>query len=418
MRKSNVKINEKYKPLFDGPKTRYLLITGGRGSAKSFSVATWACINTTNPKYKQRTLYTRYTLTSAEISIIPEFTGKLDLLGIRPIFSVTQKEIINKQTGSDILFSGIKTSAGNQTARLKSIPGLNVFIVDEAEEFIVENEFDIIDLSIRQAGMPNLIILIMNPQDVSHWVWRRFLANSHRYITVDGVQVPISTHPDVTHIHTTYLDNKRHLPAEYLRQFKKIRATNPAKYANTVIGAFREKAEGVIFEAWREGAFEESLPACYGLDFGYYPDPTAMVKVAVDERRKIIYLSECLYSHRLGTDAVIEATRARLDTPNALVVADSAEKRLINDMRIKGKLNVSPAEKGPDSVRAGLRRMLDYEIVVSPGSYNLKRELNSYTWNDKKSDTPIDDNNHLIDAARYAFGRLARAKAGGVRRKN
>lgn len=418
MKKNRVRIHDKYRPLFDGIPTRYLLITGGRGSAKSFSVATWACINTTNPKYKQRTLYTRYTLTSAEISIIPEFTEKLDLLGIRPIFHATQKEIINKQTGSDIIFSGIKTSAGNQTARLKSIPGLNVFIVDEAEEFTSEAEFDIIDLSIRQAGMPNLVIIVMNPQDVGHWVWRRWLENSHRHTTIDGVKVPISTHPDVTHIHTTYLDNLRNLPAAYVRQFQKIKAENPAKYANTVIGAFRQQAEGVIFENWREGEFDASLPYAYGLDFGYYPDPTAMVKIAVDERRKIIYLDECLHAHRLGTDAVIEAVRARLERPNDMIVADSAEKRLIADMAGKGRMNVTPAVKGPDSVRAGLRRMLDYEIAVSPESYNLKKELNNYVWNDRKSDTPVDDSNHLIDAARYAFMRLAGRRGAGVKRRN
>lgn len=418
MSRPRIRFNAKYKPLFRGQvNTRYLLITGGRGSGKSFAVASWACINTTNPNYKQRTLYTRYTLTSAQISIIPEFEEKLDLLGVRPLFDVTAKEITNRQTGSDIIFSGIKTSSGNQTARLKSIPGLNVFIIEEAEEFVSETDFDVIDLSIRDQEAPNLVIIVMNPPTSEHWIWRRWFESSHRMITVDGVQVPVSTHHEVTHIHSTYLDNIRNLPGSYLDRIEAIRQESPEKYAHQIIGAWRTQAEGVIFERWQEGEFDTSLPAIYGLDFGYFPDPTALVQVAVDEKRKRLYLRELLYEYKLGTAQIIEQTRASIDNPKALIVADSAEKRTIADMARAG-LNVIAAVKGPDSVRAGLVKMQDYEIVVTPESHNLKKELNNYVWNDRKSTTPVDDYNHLIDAARYAFMRMAQGRARGVKRRN
>lgn len=408
----------KYRPLFRGQvNTRYLLITGGRGSGKSFAVASWACINSTEPKYKQRTLYTRYTLTSAQISIIPEFEEKLDLLGVRTLFDVTAKEIIYRATGSDIIFSGIKTSSGNQTARLKSIPGLNIFIIEEAEEFVSEPDFDVIDLSIRNQAAPNLVIIVMNPPTSEHWVWKRWLEDHHRMETIDGVQVPISTHPDITHIHTTYLDNRRNLPASYLEQIEKIKVNSPDKYAHQLIGAWRTQAEGVIFESWTEGEFDTSLPHAYGLDFGYFPDPTALVKIAVDGKRKRIYLQELLYEYKLGTDEIINAVRAQVENHRALIVADSAEKRTIADMA-SARLNVIHAVKGPDSVRAGLVKMQGYQIIVTPESHNLKKELNNYVWNDKKSTTPVDDYNHLIDAARYAFMRLTARQGSGVRRRN
>lgn len=221
--------------------------------------------------------------------------------------------------------------------------------------------------------------------------------------------------PDYPPLITTYRDNP-HLTEE---QITDIERRKDQPYWWQIYGqGVRASREGVIFDNWKEGAFDEALPYCYGLDFGYHPDPTAMVKIAVDARRKIIYLSECLYLHRLGTDAVIDAVSARLERQNDMIIADSAEKRLIVDMRTKGRLNVTPAEKGPDSVRAGLRRMLDYQIIVAPDSHNLVKELSNYVWNDRKSDTPVDEYNHLLDAARYAFGRLARPKAGGVRRRN
>ena len=403
---ARIRFHAKYKPLLKGlVKTRYLLITGGRGSGKSFAVASWACINSTEPAYKQRTLYTRYTLTAAQISIIPEFEEKLDMLGVRSRFDVTAREITCRATGSDIIFSGIKTSSGNQTARLKSIPGLNIFIIEEGEEFVSESDFDIIDLSIRNQDAPNLVVIVMNPPTSEHWVWGRWLENSHRMEIIGGVQVPISTHPDITHIHTTYLDNRRNLPESYLKQIAKIKAGNPDKYAHQIIGAWRARAVGAIFENWAEGEFDFSLPGAYGLDFGYFPDPTALVQIAIDNKRKRIYLRELLYSDKLSTEQIISAVSSRLDNPRAMVVADSAEKRTIADMA-KARINVVPAAKGPDSVRAGLVKMQGYELVVTPESANLKKELNNYIWNDKKSTTPVDDYNHLIDAARYAFMRL------------
>ena len=68
-----------------------------------------------------RVLFTRYTMTSAHLSIIPEFLEKIGLLGYENTFSVNKAEVINLGNKSDILFRGIKTSAGNQTASPKVI---------------------------------------------------------------------------------------------------------------------------------------------------------------------------------------------------------------------------------------------------------------------------------------------------------
>ena len=86
---------------------------------------------------------------SAEISIIPEFEEKIYKLGESENFDITKTFIESKKTGSGIIFSGIKTSSGNQTAKLKSITGLNGLIVEEAEEFLDEKAFNTIDDSIR-----------------------------------------------------------------------------------------------------------------------------------------------------------------------------------------------------------------------------------------------------------------------------
>ncbi len=398
-----VNLSKKYQPLWK-PKTRYVLITGGRGSQKSFAVSSWACNKITDEQEPWTILYTRYTMQSAEISVIPEFTEKIELLGKTSSVHVTKTLVECLKTGSKIIFSGIKTQSGNQTARLKSIPGLNVFIVDEAEEFRNEADFNTIDDSIRMKGVLNLVVIVMNPQDTEHWIWKRWFEKSHRMELIDGVQIPISTHPEVTHIHTTWRDNWRHLNPDYLEKIKLLRVSNQSAYAHRYLGQWLMKREGVIYPNWIEGEFDQSLPFCYGLDFGFYPDPLALVMVAVDTSKMLIYVKEVVYETELSHDNVLKRVRAGVQGEK-MVIADTSEPRMIDALAVIG-LNIQKTDKYPGSVEDGIKRINDFKIVVTPESYNVKTELRNYVWNDKKSSTPVDAYNHALDALRYSAMRL------------
>jgi len=166
-----VEINKKYKVIGEVD-SRYFIVTGGRGSGKSYSINLLLSLLTYEVGHI--ILFTRYTLRSATISIIPEFIEKLEALNITNDFYITKDEIINKQTGSKILFRGIKTSSGDQTANLKSIQGVTTWVLDEAEELTDENTFDKIDLSVRQKDKDNRVILILNPTTKEHWIYKRF----------------------------------------------------------------------------------------------------------------------------------------------------------------------------------------------------------------------------------------------------
>jgi len=397
-----IKVSDKYQALWQ-PQTRYFLITGGRGSAKSFTVGLWAC-NMLLAYKNWKVLFTRYTLSSANISVIPEFREKIDLLGVGDEFNMTNAQISHKVTKSEIIFSGIKTSSGNQTAKLKSIPALNVFIVDEAEEFVSEKDFDTIDESIRMPDTPNIVILVMNPQDVEHWIWKRWFEKSHRMETIDGHAIPISTHEDITHIHTTYLDNYHNISKDYIAKIEAIKSKSPEAYAHRFLGKWLDKKQGVVFPNWVEGEFDNSLPFAYGLDFGFYPDPLALVKVAVDTTANKIYVKEIIYEQSLSYDMVLTKIRNSIEV-DSMVVADTSEPRLIDALTSNG-INVHKTEKYAGSVVDGIKKMSDFTIVVTEESYNLKYELRNYIWNDKKSSTPMDADNHGIDALRYGCMRL------------
>ena len=373
--------------------SRYFIISGGRGSGKSFSVNALLVMLT----YEQghTILFTRYTLTSAYISIIPEFIDKLEQFGSIADFHITKDEILNKKTGSKIIFRGIKTSSGDQTANLKSLQGITTWVVDEAEELVDEQKFDTIDLSVRQQGKPNRIILILNPTTKEHFIYRRFFEDR-------GVQEGSNTTKEnTTYIHTTYQDNIDNLSKSYIDQIEQMKIRRPEKYKQQMLGSWLNKAEGVIFNNWSVGEFKHIGTSVWGQDYGFAADPSTLVEVNIDSTNKRIYLKECFYLQRLTTSQI-----AQLNLKHAregLIVGDSAEPRLLSEIKAKG-CNVRPSIKGQGSITYGISLLQDYDIIVSPDSTNLIKELNNYRWLERKSNTPIDKYNHLIDAVRYAVG--------------
>lgn len=220
-----------YRGLFvKRPAHRYWFITGGRGSAKSFHVAVFLLNLTYEAGHV--ILFTRWTLVSAEISIIPEFLEKIELLGRQGDFDIKEGVITNTRTGSKILFKGIKTSAGNQTANLKSIQGVTTWVLDEAEEVTSEDVFDKIDLSIRHKSLPNRTIIVMNPANKTHFLYRKF-ATAER--------------ADTCYIHTTWQDNRTNLSDSFIAEAERTLRTNPKRYAHIFAGEWSDDASGMLW---------------------------------------------------------------------------------------------------------------------------------------------------------------------------
>jgi phage terminase large subunit len=381
-------INKKYLVLDNN--SRYYIVTGGRGSGKSYAISTLLCLLTQQENHV--ILFTRYTLRSAGVSIIPEFLEKIEFLGMEDVFHITKDEIINKQSGSRILFRGIKTSSGDQTANLKSLQGVTTWVLDEAEELTDESIFDKIDLSVRHKNTQNRVILIMNPSTKEHWIYNRFFETR-------GVQEGSNvTKGDTTYIHTTYLDNKDNLSESYINQIENIRTRRPEKFKHQILGGWLDKAEGVIFSNWTIGKFEQAAPSVFGQDFGFSADPTTLVETSIDKVNKKIYIKLHYYKQALTTSQIAELNKRFAGS--SLIVADSAEPRLISELSVSN--NILPAIKGQGSVTYGIALLQDFDLIIDESSTDLIKELNNYCWLEKKSSTPVDKYNHAIDAIRYA----------------
>ena len=408
-----------YYPLYNDTEKPIILITGGRGSGKSFAVSTFLERLSFEMKHLQNEhgerenivhniLFSRYTMVSAEMSVIPEFLEKVDADGTGRYFHATKQDVLNTATGAKIMFRGIKTSSGNQTAKLKSIHGITTFVCDEAEEWTSEKEFSTIMYSIRQKGIQNRIIIVMNPTDKYHFIYKKYIENTHRIEYFDGVPVQISTHPSVLHIHTTYLDNIENLSDEFLRNAEYSKKNRPEEYAHTFMGRWTDEVEGVVYDNWDivdefpEGCKHQAL----GLDFGFTNDPSAGVRCGVlgDD----IYFDELFYETGMLSTDIIRALKEK--GCDLEVIADSADPRLIQEISNAGII-IYPVLKYAGSIEAGIDKLKTMRIHVTRRSKNLQMELRNYTWAKDKDDNyinkPIDAYNHLMDACRYyVLGKL------------
>jgi phage terminase large subunit len=380
-------LKNKYKPLIYS-KSRYFIISGGRASGKSYSVASFLLMLTFEKGHK--ILFTRYTMSSAHISIIPEFLQKIELLDISEHFDITKTSIINKLTGSEILFRGMKTSSGIQTANLKSIEGITTWVLDEAEELVDENIFDKIDLSIRTKDNQNRVIIIMNPATKEHFIYQRFFQDM-------GVQPGVNYVGDkATYIHTSYLDNLENINESILNQIEYLQETNPNRFQHIMMGSWLDKAEGVVFNNWEIGDYRETEKVLYGSDFGFSIDPSTCVAVAFDNNT--IYVKEVFHRQRMVTQDFVNEYRNLPE--GSLIIADSAEGRLIEEINKQG-INIRKTMKKPGSVKEGIMFMLDYKIIIDRSSTNLIKEFNNYSWSVKTSGQPIDKWHHGIHGLRY-----------------
>lgn len=387
-----------------------VLLSGGRDSGKSFALSTFNVI--ASKDYNHRILYTRQTMSSTDNSITEALENRMEMLGYEPYFENANKIYSVKNGIGKISITGQKTSVGTQTAKLKSLEDFSIFETDEGEELESYENWKKVKRSMRAKDVQTLSIIVFNPPTIDHWLYEEFYQDVEEGFC--GVK------NNILYIHSTYLDNGQENMTDanwreyeglrinyelYLNTKKSKREKLPYKiirdykeYKYKILGGFKNKADGVVFENWSIGEFNpDNLQTYFGQDYGFSNDPTTLVEVAINKKKKKIYAKELLYKAGLTTSEIGEINK--LNCGNKLIVADSAEPRLITELT--SWCNVVSAVKGQGSLTAGVMLLQDYEIVVSPDSKNLVKELNNHVYADKGSKTYKDTWNHLLDAIRY-----------------
>lgn len=411
-----------YEPLYTTA-ARYKDLWGGRGRGGSHEGTLYALMRLTSPVY-YRIAFVRKIYKDVRHSLWADFKDRISEANI-PIsdFNMADHEMrcTYLKTGNSITSFGVKAEGG-RTAKLKSLAGYNLIIIEECDELSSE-EFDVIDDSLRSIkGPAPEIVRIFNPPGRLHWIWRDYnlvesgIKGYWRAFAKEGT--------DLLSIFSTYRDNIQNLAASTLQKWINYKIKNPEYYYTIIEGLISEGQRGRIFSGWNPISDETfktiECRSVFGLDFGWSESPMGLVELKLLKNKG--YGREHIYKPMTLLDLAKELCRLGL-TSNDVIVADSEDPVSINKLRhgwLKDELSsedfekypqlskgffVIGAIKGPGSVNYGINMMKEYEWFITEESINYWNEYRNYKWaldKDKNpTDTPEDNNNHLIDPTRY-----------------
>jgi phage terminase large subunit len=415
-----IKFSKKYKVLFEILQGKYpevdtVIITGGRGSAKSFVISVFSLIALV--QHAWNVLYTRFTNVSIVDSIKPEVDDKIELLNYENYVNSTNTHI--EYNGNRIAFKGIKTGSKQQTANLKSLFGFNCFVVDEAEELPDYETYEKVFLSIRAKDKRNLTILILNPASVHHWIFRHFFVG----MNVDAGSNMVKD--NICYIHTSYLDVEReYLADNIVSYYQQLKEKDEKKYNQVVLGGWTEAVEGRVFTNWKRCSIEEFLKlpqkSVFGVDWGKnhkfgiveckYTQYTNTLychqKNYFSENELLAKLTPLELANINNEGGIIIHTFRKLGIPyDADIVCDSAVPDNILLLRDYGWEYAVGIDKPKGSVMAGITLLQSTNVVYTDVSDGIDLEFKNYSYaNDRLGivdDEVIKAFDDIIDPIRY-----------------
>lgn len=379
-------------------KGRYRVCKGSRASKKSKTAALWFIVNLM--KYdKANLLVVRKTFRTLKDSCFTELKWAIWRLGVQDYWHITISplEITYKPTGQKIYFRGL-----DDPLKITSISvdkGVLCWMwLEEAYEITREADFDMLDESIRGEVPPGLfkqITITLNPWNQSHWIKARFF-------DVES--------PDILAKTTNYLCNEW-LDKADLEVFERMKRQNPQRYKVAGLGQWGI-SEGLVFERFKEEDFDlkeirkiPDIRSCFGLDFGYTNDPTALFCGLADEVNKRLYVFDELYQKSL-TNEELARKIILMGYGREKIRADCSEPKSIDRLGELGLDKICPARKGKDSINNGIDFLRGFEIIIHPRCSFFLTEIENYSWDKDKMgnfiNKPCDSFNHLMDAMRYA----------------
>lgn len=384
-------------------KNFYRAVKGSRGSKKSKTTALNYVVRLLKYPWANLLVIRRFSNTNKQ-STYTDFKWACNQLKVAHLFKFNESlpEITVKKTGQKILFRGLDDPL-KITSITVDVGILSWLWVEEAYQIESEDKFSTVVESIRgSVSDPTFfkqITLTFNPWNERHWLKRVFFDKD-------------TQRADTLALTTTYRCNEW-LDEIDRQRYEDLYKTNPRR-ARIVCDGEWGVAEGLVFENTRVEEFDiqktvqRVKETTAGMDFGFTQDPTTLICVAVDFENKRLYLYNEHYQKAMLTDDIVKMLKDK-GMQRSYISADSAEKRLIAEIRSKGINGIVPSLKGKGSIMQGIQFMQGFEIIIHPSCEHTIEEFNTYTFKQDKEgnwlNEPIDANNHIIDAVRYSLER-------------
>lgn len=378
--------------------TRTQIFYGGSGSGKSVFLSQ-RCVEDIRAGGRNY-LVCRQVGRTIRKSVFNEIKKAITNFGVRDEFTINQTDlVITCKNGYQILFSGLDDSE-----KIKSITPEKGVITDIWLEEATEMDRNTVkDLYKRQRGgeesVPKRMIMSFNPILQTHWIYEDYFKT--RAWADDQTELQDD---ELSILKTWYIHNK-FLTPEDVRDLENEK--DSYYYCVYTLGNWGVLGN-VIFSNWRvedlSGMRDQFTNPRQGLDFGFSSDPAAVVVTHYDRMRKTIYVFDELYELGLTNDVLAGSVKAKIGED--ILTCDSAEPKSITELQRYG-VNARAASKGKDSVLHGIQWLQQQTIILDSNCINLRNELQQYKWKEDAGGNampvPVDKNNHLIDALRYAY---------------
>lgn len=385
-----------FEPLLESK--RYKGAKGGRGSGKSHFFA--ECIIETmliNPD--ARIVCIREIQRSLKFSSKALIESKINSLGVSEYFEITLTEIRAKRGNGLIIFQGMQDHTADS---IKSLEGFDVAWVEEAQN-LSKRSLELLRPTIRKENSE--LWFSWNPENETDAVDSFFKQMQDNQAT------------DYILIHANFSDNP-FLPTELFNEQEYDRRYNPSTYEHIWLGGYNTKSDALIFKGkFRVENFStDGLGNPYhGLDFGFANDPTAAIRCYIHDRK--LYISHEAGAVGLELDYTAEFLKERIENIYKYVIrADNARPESISYLKRHGLSMITPTIKGKGSIEDGIEFIRSFEaIIIHERCVETAREFRLYSYKTDPHSGDIlpqilDENNHYIDALRYALEPLIKSK--------
>ena len=377
--------------------------SGGRGSLKSSTVSILVPLILMQKQNRNcHALVLRKVANTIRDSVYAQYIWAIGELGAAQYWEakVSPMELIYKPTGQKIMFRG-----ADDPMKIKSIK--------VPFGYIAVTHFEEKDQFAGRAEIRNVLQSTMRGGSV-FWNFESYNPPISRdnWANKDSLE----ERADRLCHKSTYLQAPPEwLGQQFIDEAEHLKTTDERAYQHEYLG-IPVGTGGNVFEnlELREIADEEMshFDQIYqGVDYGWFPDPFAFIRLHYDRARETIYLMDEIYQNKLTNEASGNIIIKR-GYKDAYIICDSAEPKSVADYRAMG-LPAKAAVKGPGSVDYGMKWLQRRKIVIdrrrTPNAYN---EFVNYEYERNKDGDIIsgypDANNHLIDATRYALERISR----------
>ncbi|MBE9439736.1 PBSX family phage terminase large subunit [Staphylococcus epidermidis] len=379
----------------------YRVVKGSRGSKKSKTTALNFIYRIMMYDWANLLVVRRFSNTNKQ-STYTDLRWATNRLGVKHLFKFNDSlpEITYKPTGQKILFRGL-----DDPLKITSITVENGILCwawfEESYQIETFDKFSTVVESIRgSVDDPEFfkqITITFNPWSERHWLKPTFFDED--------------TKLNNTFSYTTTYRVNEWLDDVDIARYEDLYRTNPRR-ARIVCDGDWGVAEGLVFENFEVKEFDwvkklkDKQVVAHGSDFGFTQDPTTLISTIVDLKNKELWIYDEHYQRGMLTDEIYQMYLDK-GLKNAKIIADSAEKRLITEIKRKGISNLKPSIKGQGSIMQGVQFIQGFKIYVHPTCEHTIEELNTYTFDQDKDgnwlNKPIDANNHLMDALRYSL---------------